>query len=1245
MMEQDEVAEEAEEAEEEDDVVEDDHEVQEENTVEIMCPEGAELGDTLTIEHAGVEVEIQVPEGVLPGEMFSISYSIMADVPLKPRPPSRFPPGHAVSDHAASEEFSEEESAEDFSTEESEEEAKANEDIGERVHRPKREEMEEESAEEFSDEFDDCHAHEHLNVAAAQLAHVAARALWRRAKQLAMKQVRHDRLNRDSDYLSWLASAVGGDVSIDDMDGTKTIIITCPNDCSCGDVVALPTADGPIDVEVPEGVGPGDTFEVMLTAVDNTSPRLPSVSPTVDDNTSPRLPSVSSTVDGDVSVIHVICPVGVSAGESLWLEIAGIPEDVECVVPPDVEPGQEFVVHLPGDRAKLYDPAIEGLSLKKATAAASILGRWRQRKIQRGMMKAMRGQREALEAKYAMQMQQIIAEAELEVATAADTAVTELAGEIKATHAAEILALQVSFEKELRAKEEEAREQQEPLVELESPPSAAVEADAVPTAAAARAEAEAEAKRLKAEEAAVEGTNLETAHLDAANGLASALSRVAAPRKPIVRVEKAEQKTTVSGTNYSMVVGPGGGVNVHQLGAPIKRAYSIVEGEESTGGGAQPQQQQRLQRSAHLPSPSTAQIRARRRAARLKREAVEAKQKKNAPHAARAFWSSLELDESLMSCGKEHLLEKNPKPTPHRACDVCSASGTEYRCSRGCEYATCNSCWREHNERCRAVALKHMDGLCVRFKAAVLNAGLSDIDAFVARMADVAQELDGNTFSMERARELYIAIVEGATDSSKQAVNTHSALRKELAELKLSRLRKRALASGASEDLIEEVCDEDALHPKEALVELILVKSSEVIAATHIERICEAFHSACKFVTAADGRISHSPASGEAFTAKFGEALAASSYRANFVGTPEKQERAQLIERQQQLEEKLAEKEAEILLMAQEKALMAQENELIEAEKDALATVSITLATERVKEAQQTDARDSEVLCAEKLQCDHEAALSALAAEFEAKSEQAQIAYAEALESMAMEHRTSSELPAEQSTPVHSASTEVKSVVQLGDELAAREQTVVRTNKALEKAESTANELAEQVEVTLSKLKLASKNEAADQASIEALHDEHDKAEEALLQERAAVVRLDDELMKLESELNSWRTKAQEAASTTAHAIRESEGTANVNLLASIALRQQQSELSRLKEAVHAHAEGGKAERAELERRLAATTAVLNRYLVATLSTASDDPVIAPRSTTSMLNRQRVTQLRTFRAHDFHGVFLLHFMI
>lgn len=54
-------------------------------------------------------------------------------------------------------------------------------------------------------------------------------------------------------------------------DGTHTLEVTCPEDGAAGETISInfqheDGSEGEIDVEVPEGVQPGETFEVHLAA-------------------------------------------------------------------------------------------------------------------------------------------------------------------------------------------------------------------------------------------------------------------------------------------------------------------------------------------------------------------------------------------------------------------------------------------------------------------------------------------------------------------------------------------------------------------------------------------------------------------------------------------------------------------------------------------------------------------------------------------------------------------------------------------------------------------------------------------------------------------------------------------------------------------------------------------------------------------------------------------------------------------
>jgi len=61
------------------------------------------------------------------------------------------------------------------------------------------------------------------------------------------------------------------------------------------------------------------------------------------------------------------------------------------------------------------------------------------------------------------------------------------------------------------------------------------------------------------------------------------------------------------------------------------------------------------------------------------------------------------------SCTAGHILTLNPRP--HNRCDVCSCSGTQYRCPSGCDYDMCQNCYTSATSGPIVCPVKDLDGL------------------------------------------------------------------------------------------------------------------------------------------------------------------------------------------------------------------------------------------------------------------------------------------------------------------------------------------------------------------------------------------------------------------------------------------------------------------------------------------------------------------------------------------------------
>jgi hypothetical protein len=63
------------------------------------------------------------------------------------------------------------------------------------------------------------------------------------------------------------SESLGEDTDVEEMqeETTQTITITCPDGVGPGDTIQLDTPNGHIDVEIPEGLEPGDEFDVEIS--------------------------------------------------------------------------------------------------------------------------------------------------------------------------------------------------------------------------------------------------------------------------------------------------------------------------------------------------------------------------------------------------------------------------------------------------------------------------------------------------------------------------------------------------------------------------------------------------------------------------------------------------------------------------------------------------------------------------------------------------------------------------------------------------------------------------------------------------------------------------------------------------------------------------------------------------------------------------------------------------------------------
>ena len=111
--------------------------------------------------------------------------------------------------------------------------------------------------------------------------------------------------------------------------GDEYVLVVCPESVDAGQLILVSTADGrDVQTEVPEGVKPGDEFEVFIGVVRS---GVEPLSPTGDDS----------------DYMLVSCPEGVVPGQ-LILVTAPDGRDVEAMVPEGICPGDEFEVYVGG---------------------------------------------------------------------------------------------------------------------------------------------------------------------------------------------------------------------------------------------------------------------------------------------------------------------------------------------------------------------------------------------------------------------------------------------------------------------------------------------------------------------------------------------------------------------------------------------------------------------------------------------------------------------------------------------------------------------------------------------------------------------------------------------------------------------------------------------------------------------------------------------------------------------------------
>jgi DnaJ-class molecular chaperone len=114
-----------------------------------------------------------------------------------------------------------------------------------------------------------------------------------------------------------------------------TITLTCPPDTRSGESIVVETEDGEMDITIPEGVEPGDEFDIDI--VTNSGGGA---------GDGPEAEGVREeySYDGAGNAITVTCPAGVTVGDSIFVETGD--GEIEVTIPEGVEPGDEFDVVL-----------------------------------------------------------------------------------------------------------------------------------------------------------------------------------------------------------------------------------------------------------------------------------------------------------------------------------------------------------------------------------------------------------------------------------------------------------------------------------------------------------------------------------------------------------------------------------------------------------------------------------------------------------------------------------------------------------------------------------------------------------------------------------------------------------------------------------------------------------------------------------------------------------------------------------
>lgn len=141
------------------------------------------------------------------------------------------------------------------------------------------------------------------------------------------------------------------------VDQTKLVTVTVPEDGKAGQVIKITGDLGTFEVEIPEGLKPGDKFNVKIDK--------PNHEPHVVEITVPEdaEPGKELLIDGPLGKFTVKIPEGLKAGEKFRIKIDEPNEEpqlVEVTVPEDAEPGTNLLIDGPLGKFQVEVP--EGLT-------------------------------------------------------------------------------------------------------------------------------------------------------------------------------------------------------------------------------------------------------------------------------------------------------------------------------------------------------------------------------------------------------------------------------------------------------------------------------------------------------------------------------------------------------------------------------------------------------------------------------------------------------------------------------------------------------------------------------------------------------------------------------------------------------------------------------------------------------------------------------------------------------------------